>query len=131
VARLPTRAPDTLEPATRAALAPIIARGPLADVWLQFANSEPALRAYLGMEAALEAGGLDAREIEAIKLRVSRINDCGFCLGVHAAKGRRAGLNRQTQAAIATGETTGEPRLDALLRSSRRSSRRPARCPMP
>lgn len=115
MARLPVRPFESLEPATRQALAPIQARGPLADVWLQFANSEPALRAYLAMEAALESGSLGAREVEAIKLRVSTISRCDYCVGVHAAKGRRAGLDSTAQRAIRAGEPVGEPRLDAML----------------
>ena len=131
VARLPTRALDALQPETRRALEPVIARGPLADVWLQFANSEPALRAYLAMEVALEGGALSAREIEAIKLRVSRINDCGFCLGVHAAKGRRVGLGHAAQAAIAAGTSLDEPRLDALLAIVTAFFERPGTLPEP
>ena len=50
--------------------------GKLADVYLQFANSEPALRAYLQMEHALKQGSLNTREIEAIKLWVSQQTGC-------------------------------------------------------
>lgn len=115
MARLGTRPIDTLEPATLEALATISARGPLADVWLQFASSEPALRAYLAMEQALDSGRLSPAEIEAIKLRVSTINNCAFCVANHRVKARAAGLSDDAIAAARAGELSGDQRIDALL----------------
>lgn len=113
--RLTTRRLDQLEPATREALAPVLARGPLAEVWLQFANGEPALRAYLGMEAALVAGSLSAAEVEAVKLLASELNACRHCIGVHSAKARAAGIDTAAQRRLRGGESIGDARLDAML----------------
>lgn len=116
MARLATREEASLAPDTLAALEPVRgADGAIPPVYRQYAASEPALRAYLGMEAALRAGSLAAREIEAVKLLVSERLRCTFCANVHAAKGRRAGLDRDAQRAIRAGEPLGEARLDALL----------------
>ncbi len=115
VARLSTRSFDDLEQATQEALAPIVARGPLANVWLEFASSEPALRAYLAMENALDTGTLAPSEIEAIKLRVSTLNSCAFCVAIHRKKARAAGLSSQAIKASQEGEPTGDERIDAML----------------
>lgn len=115
MARLRTREESELEKATLDALEPVRTNGAVAPVYLEFAASEPALRAYLGMEAAVREGSLAAREVEAVKLLVSARLGCDFCSTVHAAKGRRAGLEPTSQAAIRAGEPLGEPRLDALL----------------
>jgi len=115
VARLRTRDESELGKATLAALEPLRANGALAPVYLESAASEPALRAYLGMEAAAREGSLAAREVEAAKPLVSARRGCDFCSSVHAARGRRAGLDAVAQAAIRAGEPLGEPRLDTLL----------------
>ena len=93
--------------------------GRLADVYLQFANSEPALRAYLHMELALKQGSLSTREIEAIKLWVSQQTGCEYCLSVHAFKGRAAGLDADLQQSLRKGHEVGETRIDCLLKLAR------------
>ena len=115
MARLRTREESELEAATLAALEPVRANGEVPALYRQFAASEPALRAYLGMEAAVREGSLAEREVEAVKLLVSVRLGCDFCTAVHTAKGRRAGLDARTQEAIRTRVAVGEPRLDALL----------------
>ena len=115
MARLRTRAESELEAATLEALAPVRVDGRVPDVYLQFAASEPALRAYLGLEAAVRAGSLAPREVEAVKILVSARLGCDYCSAVHAAKGRRAGLDARAQEAIRAGQPVGEARLDALL----------------
>ena len=89
--------------------------GRLAPIYLQFANSEPALRAYLQMEASLRNGSLDTRELEAIKLWVSQKTDCEFCLSVHTYKASQAGLDAKTQLQIRAGQKTGNTRIDMLI----------------
>ncbi len=115
MARLTTRKQDSLESDTLEALSPVLERGPLADVWLQFAASEPALRAYLSMEHALQNGALELREIEAIKLRVSTLNKCAFCVATHRVKARAAGLDSDAITAIREGQAVADQRLNAML----------------
>jgi len=88
--------------------------GKLAPVYLQYANSEPALRAYLHMEKALQQGNLDDRTLEAIKLAVSQRTGCDFCLSVHTVKGKKAGLDEAVQLAIRRNEPTGDTYLDVI-----------------
>ncbi len=115
VSRLTSRPESELQPATLQALEPARMKGRLADVYLQFANSEPALRAYLYMEASLREGSLEVRELEAIKLWVSEQTQCDYCLSIHSFKAGQAGLDRTLQSRIRQGQSTGETRLDALL----------------
>jgi len=63
VSRLSTRNEIDLQPETLAALAPARVSNKLADVYLQFASSEQALRAYLHMERSVQEGSLTAREV--------------------------------------------------------------------
>lgn len=115
MSRLASRDESELQPETLAALEPVRVNGRLADVYLQFANSELALRAYLHMEASLRDGSLSARETEAVKLWVSEQTQCVYCLSVHAFKAARSGLDAALQQRIRRGEPTGDLRLDSLL----------------
>lgn len=87
----------------------------LAPIYLQFANSEPALNAYLHMEASVRGGSLPLMEVEAIKLWMSQQTACDFCLSVHSFKAKQAGLDANTQLAIRRSEPTGVDRIDCLL----------------
>jgi len=100
MARLKIRDEDSLSPETLEALEPVRMNGKLSPVYLEYANSEPALQAYLRMEQALVQGQLDERTLEAIKLSVSERTGCDFCLSVHSFKGKKAGLSEEQQLAI-------------------------------
>ena len=105
-----------MQPETLDALESVRMTGRLAEVYLQFANSEQALRAYLQMESCLRAGSLDNKELEAIKLWVSQQTNCEYCLSIHSFKARQAGLDESAQLAIRAGRVTGDQRIDIILR---------------
>ena len=115
MARLGSREETSLSSETLAALEPTRVNGKLADVFLQFANSEPATVAYRAMESSLASASLSALEIEAIKLAVSEINRCDFCLAIHTMKSRKAGIEKEMQMAIRGGGKTDNERVNALL----------------
>lgn len=56
--------------------------------------SSNALKAMYGLQAAVNASGLEPTLQELIKLRVSQINGCAFCIDMHfreaTAKGEKA-----------------------------------------
>ncbi len=114
MARLKTLNEASLSSETLNALEPVRMNGKLAPVYLQYANSEPALQAYLRMEQALQQGKLDERTLEAVKLAVSQRTGCDFCLSVHTFKAKKAGLDEPTQLAIRRGEPTGDAYLDVV-----------------
>ena len=99
--------------------------GKLADVYLQFANSEPALRAYLHMEQSLAAGSLSGREVEAVKLWVSQQTGCEYCLSIHGYQAGRAGFDENQILALRAGKAIGDSRIDCLLRLARELMHRP------
>jgi len=74
--RLKTRTESDLAQPTLDNLEPVRIGGKISDVYLQFANSEGALRTYLQMEATLREGSLSDVELESIKLLVSEKNRC-------------------------------------------------------
>lgn len=112
--RLGTRSENDLETATLDSLEPVRMAGKISDVYLQFANSEPALRTYLQMEETLRGGSLGDKELEAIKLLVSERNRCDYCLSVHDMKARKLGLDEQARRSIRRAEATGDARIDAI-----------------
>jgi len=115
VARLSTCKESALTDATLTALEPFRQKGRLAEVYLQFANSEQALQAYLGMETALQSGSLELRDIECIKLLVSQLTQCDHCLSIHSFKAGHAGIGEDDQMLIRQGKTTGDERTDVLV----------------
>lgn len=59
------------------------------DVWKAASTFSTAVR-----EAA-EKGGLSIQESELIKVRASQINQCAFCMDLHAREARDAGIPQQ------------------------------------
>ena len=112
--RLTTRKESDLAQATVDSLEPVRMGGRISDVYLQFANSEIALRTYLQMEDALRAGSLSQLELESIKLLVSEKNQCDYCLSVHDMKARKLGLDTESRRSVRRAESTGNARIDAI-----------------
>ena len=115
VTRLSTCKESALSGETLAALEPVRQNGRLADVYLQFANSEAALRAYLNMERALQAGSLDARDLESVKLLVSELTQCSYCLSIHSFKSKQAGISEADQILIRQAKPTSDDRINAIM----------------
>jgi AhpD family alkylhydroperoxidase len=51
--------------------------------------------AMLGLNAQVSASGLDAGMLELIRIRVSQINGCAFCIAMHVAAARKLGIGEQ------------------------------------
>ncbi len=125
MSRLSTRKESALSASTLSALEPVRQNGALAEIYLQFANSEPAVRAYLGMEAALQSGSLDDQELECIKLLVSELTQCEYCLSIHSFKAKKAGIDQADQILIRQCKPTGNARLDVIVRLVRSLFKQP------
>lgn len=68
------------------------ATGPSMD-YATFSQTAPSARAALiDMGKAVEASGLDKALTELVKVRVSQINGCGFCLALHLGWAREAAV---------------------------------------
>lgn len=54
-----------------------------------------AFKAMLDLEAGVHRGGLEPSLIELVKMRVSQLNGCGYCLDMHSKDARAAGETEQ------------------------------------
>ncbi len=74
------------------------------------------LAAMLAADAALAAGSLPKADVEAIKLAVSELGGCDYCIAAHTLVGKMAGLKPDEMKQIRAGEATGTAARDALVR---------------
>ena len=54
-----------------------------------------AFKAMLALEAGVHRTGLETSLVELVKMRVSQINGCGYCLDMHSKDARAAGETEQ------------------------------------
>lgn len=83
-------------------------------------NSPVALEAALNLDGALRKGSLSSKQIEVVKLAVSAVAECDYCLAAHSLMGKHAGLSIEAIRAIRTGNPTGDAAVDALAAFARR-----------
>ncbi|MGN6549459.1 MAG: carboxymuconolactone decarboxylase family protein [Pararhizobium sp.] len=63
---------------------------------LDYRKADPALlKALYGLNAAVEASGLERSLLHLIKLRASQINGCSFCVDMHTHEARADGESEQ------------------------------------
>jgi uncharacterized peroxidase-related enzyme len=75
-----------------------------------------ALKAVLNAEGVLGAGTLSKHEVETIKVLVSELTGCDYCVAAHTVLGKMTGLSADTLRQIRAGQPTGDTRRDALVR---------------
>ena len=63
--------------------------------------------ALLAMGKSADESGIDKQIIELVKLRVSQINNCAFCLQIHLNVSRRLGVPQEKLDLVATWEEAG------------------------
>ncbi|MCE4556905.1 carboxymuconolactone decarboxylase family protein [Roseateles cellulosilyticus] len=118
MSRIPLIPPEQLSNAATELFAQVRkGLGKLPNAYATIGGHSPgALAVLLGADAALGKGALGRADIEAIRLAISEINGCDYCVAAHSAVGKLVGLSPEAMRQIRTGESTGEPRLDALVR---------------
>jgi uncharacterized peroxidase-related enzyme len=79
------------------------------------ALSPEALKAVLNAEGALGSGTLSKQDVETIKLLVSELTGCDYCVAAHVMLGKMTGLSPETLKQIRSGQPTGEAKRDALV----------------
>jgi AhpD family alkylhydroperoxidase len=73
-----------------------------------FAKIAPAAKdALLAMGKSADESGIDKQIIELVKLRVSQINNCAFCLQIHLNTARRLGMPAEKIDLVATWHEAG------------------------
>ncbi|USX24480.1 carboxymuconolactone decarboxylase family protein [Oxalobacteraceae bacterium OTU3CINTB1] len=91
------------------------AAGMVPNAYAAIGNNSPlALEAALNLDAALRKASLSAKELEVIKLAVSEIGGCDYCLAAHTLFAGKLGLSREAVGRVRHNLPTGEARLDAL-----------------
>jgi uncharacterized peroxidase-related enzyme len=80
------------------------------------AHGPNALKAVLQADGALAAGTLSKQDQETIKLVVSEVAGCDYCVAAHSLLGKMTGLKPEVLKQIRAGESTGDAKRDALVR---------------
>ena len=93
------------------------AAGKVPNAYATIGTHSPAsLGAILGVEAVLASSSLSKSDIEVIKLAVSEVAGCDYCLAAHTVMGKFAGLSQDTMKQVRAGAETGDAKRDALVR---------------
>src|SRR3981189_3763848 len=73
-----------------------------------FVKTAPAAQAaLLAMGKTADESGFDKEIVELVKLRVSQINNCAFCLQIHLNVSRRLGVQQEKLDLVATWHEAG------------------------
>lgn len=78
------------------------------------AHGSAALKAILEADRVLADGTLNKQDQEVIKLLVSEIVGCEYCLAAHSLLANQAGLDAKVVRRIRSGLPTGDEKRDAL-----------------
>jgi uncharacterized peroxidase-related enzyme len=84
------------------------------------AHGPAALKSVLAADAVLAAGSLPKRDQETIKLVISGVAGCDYCVAAHSLLGKLAGLKPEELKNIRDGKPTGDVKRDALVRFVRK-----------
>jgi uncharacterized peroxidase-related enzyme len=116
MSRIATPALDTATGATAEVYAQIKkAAGGVPNTFAAIGALAPdALKSILATEGVLAAGTLGKKDIETIKLIVSTVAGCDYCVAAHSLLGKLAGLSPDTLRQIRAGQPTGDAKRDAL-----------------
>ena len=122
MSRIHTPALDTATGATAEVYAQIKkAAGSVPNTFATIgAHGPAALKAVLQTDGVLAAGSLGKKDLETIKLTVSQVAGCDYCVAAHSMLGKLAGLNPDTLRQIRGGQDTGDAKRDALVRFVRK-----------
>ena len=117
--RLPAIDPSTATGEARRALDEVETRlGTSPNVMRTIANSPAALRGYLALDGALNAGTLDPSLRARIALAVAEANACQYCVATHTAVCRLLGLDEESITA-AREAWSSDPKVAAALQFAR------------
>ena len=79
------------------------------------AHGPAALKAILQADGVLASGSLSKRDQETIKLVISGVAGCDYCVAAHSLLGKLAGLKPEELRNIRDRKPTGNVRRDALI----------------
>lgn len=79
------------------------------------AHGPAALKAILQADAVLATSTLSKQDQETIKLLVSEVAGCDYCVAAHSLIGKLTGLSPDVLKQIRAGQPTGNTKRDALV----------------
>lgn len=89
--------------------------GTVPNLYATIGYSSATLENFLNFSGKAGKGSFSAKEIEAIKLAVSEVNACQYCLAAHTALGKMAGFTEAETLDLRAG-TIADDRLRAITR---------------
>jgi uncharacterized peroxidase-related enzyme len=118
MSRIPTPALETATGATAEVYAQIKkAVGKVPNSFATIgAHGPAALKAVLQADGVLAGGSLSKQDQETVKLVVSEVAGCDYCVAAHSLLGKLAGLKPDVLKQVRTGQPTGDAKRDALVR---------------
>lgn len=63
-----------------------------------YAANPEAIKAMMALEKRIHASGMDVSLTHLIRLRVSQINGCAYCVDMHVADARKSGIDERALA---------------------------------
>ncbi|MGC1301209.1 MAG: carboxymuconolactone decarboxylase family protein [Caulobacteraceae bacterium] len=78
------------------------------------AYSPAILKTVLQAEGVLAASSLNKKDRETVKLVISEVAGCDYCVAAHTALGKMAGLADETMNQVRHDQPTGDTKRDAL-----------------
>ncbi|TGG93315.1 carboxymuconolactone decarboxylase family protein [Natronospirillum operosum] len=85
------------------------------NLFAYLAESPAAIQAYVQLDALLAESELTPQEVQLILLTTSVTNRCNFCVAAHSAGGTKAGLDKDTIAAVRREDSPSGARDAALI----------------
>jgi uncharacterized peroxidase-related enzyme len=119
MSRIAIPAVDSAQGATADVYAAVkkMAGGSVPNLFAALGHLAPvSLAAVLNAEGALAAGSLSKKDLEIIKLAVSELTGCDYCVAAHVMLGKMVGLSSDALVKVRKGEATGDAKHDALVR---------------
>jgi uncharacterized peroxidase-related enzyme len=118
MSRIPTPAIETATGATADIYAQIKkTAGSVPNIFAAIgAHGPAALKAILQADGVLAASTLSKEDQETIKLVVSEVAGCDYCVAAHSLLGKLAGLKPEVLKQLRSGQPTGDEKRDALAR---------------
>jgi uncharacterized peroxidase-related enzyme len=89
----------------------------------------PALNAMLAADKVLAAGPLSKPDQETVKLVISELAGCDYCVAAHSMVGKMVGLSPEVLHHIRGGQPTGDAKRDALVTFVRYLANKPGTLP--
>jgi alkylhydroperoxidase AhpD family core domain len=92
--------------------------GAVPNLYSTLAYSENALEAYINLENSKTS--LTRKEVEAVTLVVSEVNNCLYCLSAHTMVAKMNGFTEEQTLEIRSGSAAFDQKLDALVKLAKR-----------